>query len=569
VLLLTLVVVMRPHSAQAHPVPKNNHDRTIVVHLSQDTQKGLLAVTVDYRLEVGEFTAIYVDLPALGEKIELNKVATPIQYYEAYLTGYAPILAANLVGTIDGEPLVFRCVKKRFSLNDENGDPLNHLRCDFVFRAETRSLWPELMTFACCWPRPGLPASVALASLLNARPADLPGAAHLGNVHQLKFKETNYEQEEGQIRLSFAGKQDLRLLSKIEPDHKLLVRPTTELEPGDDAKLRTLQTTFSVEEATPDEPTVVAKQEPAPLVPSQRQLTSRLPSLYHLFRDSAYGFWVLILFSTVIGAVHALTPGHGKTLVAAYLVGERGTVAHACLLGVVTTLTHTGVVIAIAVALRVFFPDGGMNDAAKQDLQTALGLGGGLLIVCLGVWLLLRRLTGQVDHVHLPGHGHHHHHGGSHSHSHETAVDHYHDGSGNALPLPASKLTWWGLIVLGITGGIVPCWDAILMLIVAVSTNLLWLALPMLLAFSAGLAGVLILIGILVVRAKSLAGSRWGDSRLFRSLPVISAALVTCIGLWLCYDSVHASGSSTVNNAPSSISDSGLPSSLGERERLH
>jgi len=568
VLLLTLVVLMRPHSAQAHPVPKNNHDRTIVVRLSQDRQKGLLAITVDYRLEVDEFTAIYVDLPALGQKIELNKVATPIQYYEAYLTGYAPILAANLAGTIDGEPLVFRCVKRRFSLKDENGDLLNHLRCDFVFCAETRSVWPELMTFACCWPRPGLPASLALAALFNARPADLPGAVGLANVHLLKFKETNYEQEEGQIRLGFAGKQDLRMLSKIEPDPKLFVRPMTELEPGDDARLRSLQTTFSAEELTSDKQTAAAVQEPAPPVPSQRQLSSKLPSLYHLFRDSAYGFWVLILFSTVIGAVHALTPGHGKTLVAAYLVGERGTVAHAFLLGVVTTLTHTGVVIAIAVALRVFFPDGGMTDAAKQDLQTGLGLGGGLLIVCLGVWLLLRRLAGQVDHIHLPGHGHHHHHGGSHAHGHESAVDHYHDNSGNALPLPASELTWWGLIVLGITGGIVPCWDAILMLIVAVSTNLLWLALPMLLAFSAGLAGVLILIGVVVVRAKSLAGSRWGDSRLFRSFPVISAALVTCIGLWLCYDSVHASGPSPANKVPTSISDSALPSSPGERERL-
>lgn len=96
---------------------------------------------------------------------------------------------------------------------------------------------------------------------------------------------------------------------------------------------------------------------------------------------------------------------------------------------------------------------------------------------------------------------------------------------------------WWGLVVLGISGGIVPCWDAILMLLVAVSTNLLWLALPMLLAFSAGLAGVLIAIGILVVRVKGFAGSYWGQSRLFRALPIVSAGLVTALGLWLCYDS--------------------------------
>ena len=97
----------------------------------------------------------------------------------------------------------------------------------------------------------------------------------------------------------------------------------------------------------------------------------------------------------------------------------------------------------------------------------------------------------------------------------------------------------WGLIVLGINGGIVPCWDAIVVLLLAVSTNRLWLALPMLLAFSAGLAGVLILVGIVVVRAKSLADPRWRGSRLSKLLPVLSALVVTLLGLWLCYDSFH------------------------------
>ena len=66
-----------------------------------------------------------------------------------------------------------------------------------------------------------------------------------------------------------------------------------------------------------------------------------------------------------------------------------------------------------------------------------------------------------------------------------------------------------------------------------------WLGLPLLLAFSAGLAGVLVAIGILVVKAKGFAGSHWGESRLFKALPVVSAALIACMGLWLCYDSIH------------------------------
>ena len=93
---------------------------------------------------------------------------------------------------------------------------------------------------------------------------------------------------------------------------------------------------------------------------------------------------------------------------------------------------------------------------------------------------------------------------------------------------------------MGISGGIVPCYDAIIMLIFAVSARRLWLALPLLLAFSAGLAGVLIVIGILVVQMKGFAASRWGVSRWVKSLPLVSAVLVIVLGMFLCYRSVHS-----------------------------
>jgi nickel/cobalt exporter len=107
------------------------------------------------------------------------------------------------------------------------------------------------------------------------------------------------------------------------------------------------------------------------------------------------------------------------------------------------------------------------------------------------------------------------------------------------LPGGSRAPSWWGLVALGISGGIVPCWDAIAMLGFAVSAHRVWLALPLLLAFSAGLAGVLIVIGVLVVYAKGFASSHWGESRLFRALPVLSAAMVITLSLWLCYESVH------------------------------
>src|SRR5437667_8174403 len=102
----------------------------------------------------------------------------------------------------------------------------------------------------------------------------------------------------------------------------------------------------------------------------------------------------------------------------------------------------------------------------------------------MGLWLLLRRLAGQADHFHLTSRGHHRHHEHVHDHTH---ADDNHDEHGHGhVVAPPTVGGWWGLIALGISGGVVPCYDAIIMLIFAVSARRLWLALPLLLAFSAG-----------------------------------------------------------------------------------
>jgi ABC-type nickel/cobalt efflux system permease component RcnA len=249
-------------------------------------------------------------------------------------------------------------------------------------------------------------------------------------------------------------------------------------------------------------------------------------NLLHLLLDTRRGFAVLLLMAAGLGAAHALTPGHGKTLVAAYLVGERGTVWHALTLGLVTTLTHTGVVLALA-TVGYFYPN------AVPGAIRATELLGGLAIALLGCWLLLQRLAGRADHFHLPGQGHHHHDGRGYAHTTE-------------IPLPKSetRVGWWPLVVLGMKGGMVPCWDAIFILSVAWTTGRLARALPLLLAFSAGLASVLVGLGVSVVMTHRWVGARWGDhprlQRLVRALPLLSATVILGMGLWLCYTSVHA-----------------------------
>ncbi len=475
---LAALVAMLPGvlSVRAHPVPRRSHDRTIEVCLTRD------AVLVKYRLEVDEWTVVFEDLPAVADKVDLSRLSKPQEFYDAYTRSYAPILADNLIATVDGRPLQFTCIRRGHEV-------LDHLRCDFVFQA------------------PWQPAA--------------------GGPCQFSFREGNYELEAGQIRLSLTCAAGVTFLRKTEPDEVVKARPPTELRPGDDARLRSAGGTFAI--GAP----ALSNALPAP----ERLVEATAPttppsSLLTLLLESHEGTLVLWLLAAGFGAAHALTPGHGKTLVAAYLVGERGTIWHAVVLGLVTTLTHTGAVLALAAGLLLFFPR-----AVPKDVQTILGLGGGLLVAGLGSWLLLRRLMGGADHFHLGGHGHHHHHQHGHGHA-----DHFHDEHGHvhALPASAGPVGWWGLIILGVSGGIVPCWDAIAMFGFAVSAQRLWLAFPLLLAFSAGLASVLVAIGIGVVYVKGFAASRFGESRFLRALPILSALLVTVLGLWLCYDSVHA-----------------------------
>jgi nickel/cobalt transporter (NicO) family protein len=475
-------------TAHAHPVPRSSHDRTIVVRLAPDAKGEHALVTVAYRLEVDELTVVLEDMAPFKEDVDFASFRNkPEAFYSEFTRLYAPILARNLTAAADGKPLQFACVKRGHSLKDEEGRVLGHLRCDFVFET-TFPLKPQ-------------------------------------GQHQFNFQEGNYELQEGRIDLSLLLEPPLHAIALTVPSEALKKRSAFMLAPAAEAQLRAVAATFSVgagKDTTQAAKITVPENTPRP-EEARRPAEDR--ALSNLFFRSEHGFWLLLCLAAGLGAVHALTPGHGKTLVAAYLVGERGTVLHAVVLGVVTTISHTGVVLLLAIGLLLV--PGESRAAVQEAVQSGLSLGMGLLITCLGIWLLLRRLSGRADHFHIGGHPHHHHHG--HSHSHAPA-----DGSG---------VGWWGLITLGVSGGMVPCVDAVLLLGAAIVSNAFWLALPVLLAFSAGLAAVLVLVGIAVVHSKRFAESRWGEGRLIRSLPLVSAAAVTALGLWLCFDSVHPAAS--------------------------
>src|SRR5437879_1598218 len=111
-----LLVTMSPchhvtRSCRAHPVPQRNHDRVVIVRLTAD------AVVVDYHLEVDEFTVVFVDLPALDEKLNLTGLK-PKQIYDRFTDLYAPVLADGLDAHLDGQPLKFTCVERRQKVVD-------------------------------------------------------------------------------------------------------------------------------------------------------------------------------------------------------------------------------------------------------------------------------------------------------------------------------------------------------------------------------------------------------------------------------------------------------------------
>jgi ABC-type nickel/cobalt efflux system permease component RcnA len=257
-----------------------------------------------------------------------------------------------------------------------------------------------------------------------------------------------------------------------------------------------------------------------------------------------------LLLALLLGAGHALTPGHGKTIVAAYLVGARGTARHAVFLGLTTTITHTaGVFLLGFVTLAI------SNYILPEQLYPWLEFISGALVVAIGLTLfrsrlasLLRRKTknrrpntnlrfsaGGHTHDHDDSHDHGHTHAShDHGHMHDHGHDHDHGPHGHTHLPPGSDgqpISWRGLLALGISGGLLPCPSALVVLLSAIALHRVAFGMLLFVAFSVGLAGVLTGIGLLLVYARRLFERFPTDGRLLRALPVASAAFVTVAGL--------------------------------------
>lgn len=445
------LLLVSSYPLNAHDPPTEYYGRNISVEI----EPGF--VRVIYRVEISQVT-LY-NLPQQDKEIKLVGVKDKRSYAAACLERFKVLIPDKLLGFVNNKPL-------RWSIERTRTEDKGSIEYQFHLRADY---------------------------------------APIAGEHRFEFTDTN-----------FSDRTTDPFKLKVDPGTGIDFTEVDEpkegpRKPGDDKAL-TATARFRIEPGTPIAPPT------QPIQPVDEVIAGPERSVWQMLRDGdltgvlarEYAFGLLLLVALIHGAGHSLMPGHGKTMVAAYLVGERGTPWHAVMLGIVTTLTHTSAALAIAIILR-------MTTVKAETINTLLLFVGGLMMAGIGLWLFLQRLAGRSDHVHLFDMGHAHSHG---------------------EPVPSNaKMGTVRLILLGIAGGIIPCWGAILWVVGCIAASQFWLALPIVLAFSIGLSSVLIALGLSVVYSGRVGSSRWGERAWFKQtirwLPVIGATVVMVIGFFM------------------------------------
>jgi len=223
-----------------------------------------------------------------------------------------------------------------------------------------------------------------------------------------------------------------------------------------------------------------------------------------------------------LGAVHAATPGHGKTIAASYIIGVRGRPIDALVLGIFVTLSHTSGIVFVAILATL-----GSTWLFPQRVEAYLAVGTGMVVIGIGCWMLrtqMRLLSVAVEeHPHPHSHGH-----GPHYHSHGWGVTHSHDIEAVTQVRPKLGI----LLALGIAGGLLPDPGALAILLAAIARGKLILGLLTVLVFSLGFASVLVIVGLVAARVGQLI-LVWLSSRWIGWVQIGAAVLILGVGLVL------------------------------------
>ncbi len=377
--------------------------------------------------------------------------------------GYAATFAQDLVLTLDGRRIPLRVVESRTALRPGAGG-LKTLRLDVVYRAR-------------------------------------------GAGTELAFHDRSFPERIGWREVTVSGHDGGQVLDSTVP-------PTSASDGLRKYPQDLLRSPLDVASAAA---TIELGSSPVPaptigVVDAPRHVGNGFEALVEQGDVSLGVLFVSLLIAAFWGAAHALTPGHGKAMVAAYLVGTKGTPRHAFLLGGTVTIAHTAGVFAlgfVTLGLSAFI--------VPEQLYPWLTLVSGLLVVLVGASVLRQRLRARGR-----SHGHSHDHGHSHPHSHGEHGHHHHDDE---------ALTSKGILGVGIAAGLLPCPSALVVLLSAIAVHRIGLGLALIVAFSLGLAATITAIGLVAVLARRTFGRLSLDGPLVRSLPVVSAALILVVGL--------------------------------------
>ena len=409
----------------------------------------------------------------------------------------------------------------------------------------------------------GQPAALALESSAIEFP---PGAGGLptlrltcafrapiatsGESVQLGFRDNSYADRLGWREIVVTGdgvalQGDFATLSV---SNRLTVYPNDMLSSPLDQR----QVAFTVTPAALGQPSGrLADQPGSPLPNASASRDDAFTRLIALPSVDVLTLLFALVASFAWGAMHALSPGHGKAMVAAYLVGARGTTRHALVLGLTVTLTHTAGVFGLG--LTTLFAS---RYVLPEQLYPWLSLASGLLVLGIGLTLMVTRyraarsgrrlipieVTGEArahhHHDHDHAHGHDHDHG---DHEHDHAHDHHHGHAHDPVGADG-RITMRSLLALGISGWLIPCPTALVVLLSAIALGRVGFGLLLIIVFSAGLAVVLVAIGLLLVHGRRLLDRLPVESRVLRLAPLAGAVLVILTGVVMTAQAIASVG---------------------------
>jgi nickel/cobalt transporter (NicO) family protein len=424
--------------ARAHDIPNARVDRSIQVDLSPGR------LDVAYEVSLSELT-LAQDLRALvGPLPGLDREAL----FDRYGRETGPLNAKGLLVSVDGGPVDLRA--RGFDLSVEE-----HPRYLFHFEAT------------------------------------LPARGRLSLI------DTNYAASEGASRLAVRGRASIEIRGYRGPSdvEQVPLRPTWQLSDEEERATKRADVEFAGPGPRTDSPPgsgPTRPEEGRSSGPPPPPAAGRLSGL--LDRGRGLPVLVLWLLAVGLGAAHAIQPGHGKTLVAAAVVAERGGRFRGVALALVTTLAHTLVVLGVAAVLW------GTRSTHYLGIHRGLAQVAGFAISAIGFWRLGRHLAGYGEHR-----------------------------EGEVAPSVAGRST----LGLGVAGGLVPCWDAIVLIVVAETLGRLALGLLLLTGFSLGMAAVLVTVGSLAARLRGFLSRGAGASTWERRLGIASGSALAAIGLLL------------------------------------